>query len=494
MKILPLKLFSEIDQPLYGPNIFNLARLARLDLPVIPGIAITPPDILLRTILEYVNFSDKEVFEQRLTILKSEVAKISLEKELSQELDKCRCCLWKEKIFTKKLELWRELMNFWLDEIRSAMWRGGFKQGITDSLTAQVIFLFNKKISDNEMKKISVGVSYFDPNLGEVVIKSENKIEPKFLKQLDELTMEANKKLILPQVYRFIILEGKLNIVATYPFTQTLPLSKDKDIVIPKNEQKKIIKSAVKLFLNLSSGFATFEHADGILIEGERTGNFEDSVFKVAEAALSFPTQPLLYKLPDILDSDIRGSLRLINQKSALDESVNVFSFVRDKKDLLNVHIAVPFVRSVDEFLQIKKELSMRGVSRNPTLKLWLEMAVPENIINLDDYLVVGFDGVILNLDQLQKFLGGYDTAEGEFYKRQVQTVIQFIQPIFKPLHQAKIPIVVKGELVIHPDVLECLIDNGVWGIVANTVLDAESLPEHLNWAERRMIQKRFTL
>ena len=100
----------------------------------------------------------------------------------------------------------------------------------------------------------------------------------------------------------------------------------------------------------------------------------------------------------------------------------------------------------------------------------------------------MGLDGIILNLDELQKFLGGYSITEGEFYEKQTQTVIKFIQPLFKTLHKAEIPVLAMGSLCLHPDILDFLLEGGVWGIVANNHIEAENLPEHLNWAEKRMV------
>lgn len=491
MNILPIKLITETDQAIFGSNLFNLGKLARLDLPIPEGLAVSPPEIFIRTVLKHADFSAKEIFEQRLAILKDETKNISLDGEFSQNLKDIKNYCWNGKVFNKKESLWRDLINFWLDEIRSIIRREGFRERLTDSLTPQGIFFLSPKITASCS-------AYFDPDLQEVVIKSENRVEPKFLKELDELVLQSNKKLFLPQVYRFLVVEDNIYIVGTSPFTQTLPASQDRDVIIPKNEKKRIAKSAIKLFLNISSGFAIEKEVDGILIEGERINtpgvypSFEDIVFKLSESALSFPVKPVIYKLPDVSDGDIRGTLRLLNQKNLLDQSLNAFSFVREKKGLYNVELAAPFIRSEEELVLFKRELGVRGITGKGILRLWLEFAVPENILNLEDYLTIGFGGVILNLDEMQKSLGGYGIAEGEFYKRQVATAIKFVKPIFKILHKAKLPTLIKGELAIHPDMLECLIEEGAWGLVANTLVDAQRLPEHLMWAEHRFVQKKF--
>ncbi|KKS64867.1 hypothetical protein A3A14_03160 [Candidatus Daviesbacteria bacterium RIFCSPLOWO2_01_FULL_43_38] len=491
--ILPIKFISESDQPEYGVTAYNLSRLERAGFPIAPGFAVCPPEIIFQTVLEHFKTASREVFQQRLAIVKSKIGKIPLSPELDKVLGRGKGWYLKGGIFKTKKELWQALFNIWLNQAYARIWQEGFNSGLLSSLTSQLIFLVEKQIVP--------GSAFFDPNLGEVIIKASG-LNPESQKLIGKLVIEGNKKLFLPYIYEFISIKGKILLVGLAPFTQTLPVSKTEDIVIPQNIQKKAVKSAVKVFFNLSSGFSIpGMDLDGVLIEAERVldlrqtdrrVNFENLVFKLAESALSFTTKPVIYRLPDILDGDIDGALRLIHQKSLLDLACDAFLFVRNKKNLLNVELGIPGLRSADELVRIKQELAARGINRKGTLRFWQEVFVPENLINLEDYLAVGIDGVILNLDRLQLHLGGYKVTEGEFYRKQVAALVKFIGPAFKILHKARIHVLAKGELCIYPDILDCLIEGGVWGIVANTEIEAESLPEHLNWSERRMVAKRF--
>lgn len=491
--VLPIKFISEYDQQEYGVAAFNLSKLERAGLLVASGFAVCPPEIIFQTILEHFQTASREVFQQRLDIVKNKIGKVPLPPELDKILGKGKGWYLRGEVFKTKKELWQALFGIWLNQAYTRIWQEGFNTGLQSHLSAQLVFPAEKKIV--------AGSAFFDPNLGEVTIKVQG-LGPEVVKAIENLVVEGNKKLFLPYVYDFIVEKGKIFLTGLTPFTQTLPVSKTEDIIIPQSTQKKVVRSAVRVFFNLSSGFAIpGAEVDGVLIEGERVldlrqtdkrVNFENIVFKLAESALSFPGKPVIYKLPDILDGDIDGALRLMHQKSLLDQSVEAFLFVRNKKNLLNVEIGIPLTRTPGELMQIKQELSAKGITRKGALKFWLEMAVPENILNLEDYLAVGVDGVVLNLDRLQFHLGGYKVEEGEFYKKQVAALVKFIRPAFKVLHEARIPVLAKGELCIYPDVLDCLIESGVYGIVANTEIEAESLPDHLHWSEHRMVAKRF--
>lgn len=479
MNILPLNHLREIDQPVFGVSLGNLGKLSQAGLPVLAGLAVSPPDFVLQSFLEHFQLKDRESFEQRLTFLKEEISKITLPAELEKELAKKKNFLLDGECWTSPKALWKKLLGGWLEEIRSKIWREGFNQGLTSTLTPQAVFFFQGQFFLVE--------AFLNPDTQEVVIESKIKMEPAVAYRIDELVLQADKKLFFPQVYQFIVRDRQVFIVGLHPFTQLLPGSVKPEMVMPEVKQKVLVKSAVKVFLNLSQGFAPAE-ADGCLIEGEKVADFEKAVFKISQASVSLPAGAVIYKLPDVVDGEVRGSLRLIHQQSLLVSACKLFNFVRHARNLLNVELGVPLTRSVEEFLQLKRELAAQGINRKGTLKLWLEMGTPENFINLSQYLETGLDGVILNLDYLQKCLSGYDRHEFEHYRRETQSVMTFLEPYFKLLHKARIPVLAKGILTLESEMLRFLVAKGVWGVVANSPLEATNLPEQLSWMENRML------
>lgn len=484
MIILPIKHIVEEDQALFGANLFNLGKLERMNFPVLKGIAISSPEIVLDTVVKYLETSKSHLLEQNLEIIKKEISKIPQPENLRKELGSNKGFYLNGEIIKDQKILWLKLLHIWLSEIKNHFLKSGFSPRINE-LNAQSIFFLDEKF-------ISIK-AYFDPKSEDVLIESKDKLNPDILHKIDQLVMDANKKLLIPQIYKFLLIKNNLKLLSLSPFTQTFSLSNEENLIIPKNEQKILVKSAIKLFLNLSSGYAVGENLDGVLLEAEDILGFDERAFKLAESAISFPNKPIIFKLPDVInEKEVRGALRLLNQKSLLKEAVDVFFFVRVKKNLFNLELCIPFLRSADELMEIKRELLSMGLSRKGSLKFWMEFKVPENYINLEKYITAGFDGAILDLDFLQKSLGGYDVFEGEFYKKQVEALLKFLEPAFKMFHQNRIPVLVKGSLNLYPDVLEFLVEKGVWGVVVNSALEADSIPEHLSWAEKRMVMKKL--
>lgn len=485
MQILPIKLVSQEEQEIFGVEAFNLAKLVRMGLPIAQGYVVTPPKLMLKTVLEHFNYKQREVFEQSLTLIKKEVNQLVAPEEFLKVFAKQkRFYVAGEKIAGFK-KCWQHLLHIWLSEIRRQIWNEGFSPDLIRVLTPQLVFL----VDSFEQ----VATSFFDPDNKDVVIESVERLKPQSLKSIDELTALANKKLFLPQVYKFTVHKGKIELVGIKPFTQLLPGSVVPQVVMPKTEQKKVIKSAIKVFLNLSNGFAIEKDIDGVLIEADYQFEADSLIFKLVEAAMTFPHQEVIFKLPDDETAEIRGCLRLAHQPKVLDQIAKIVLFLRHKKNLYNIKIAIPHLRSVSEYLQVKRELAVRGILRKGVFGFWLELGVPENFINLDEYLVAGFDGAIINLDSVWSLLGGVKKEALAFYKTEVNVLSKFLKEPLKKLHQNKIPVLVTGQLSLHPDILDFLVEAGVWGVVVNNRVEAQSLPQHLNWTAKRLLFKNLT-
>lgn len=492
IEILPIKLLSEEDSPIFGGLNVSLGKLARLDFPVALGVVVSAPEFKLKTALEHFDFGSKEIFEQSLTLVKKEIKSIPVPEILQKETHKQKKFLLNGKILKSSNELWQELLNIWLEEIKERLWKDGFYPGISQSLQSQII-VFVKKLE-------SLGSAYFDFLQDDVVINTkQGKLHPTDQKKIVETVKEANKKLFIPHEYEWI-LDREIKLVGLKPYT---PNPIVVSVAKQSGSEKENIKSqsAVKIFLDLSTGLAGEEDVDGIYISSEKifdlnkpSDSFENLVFKLVESATIFPNNPVLFKLADMSEGmgKVRGSLRLLHQKSLLDPLVDALDFARHKKGLNNIHVVIPFVRGVSELLQMKRELAVKKLSRKNSLQLWMEVAVPENIINLEEYLVAGLDGVVLNLDELVSFLNGFDGSEGELisYKNEVNGLLKFLEDALKILHKSKIPFLAYGSISLYPQVLEYLVEKGVYGVVIEKY-EAPSAKDLLRQVEKRIILRK---
>lgn len=502
-EILPIKLLTEEEASIFGALNVSLGKLAQLGLPVAPGIVVSPPNLKLKTVLEHFEFKSKEVFEQSLTLVKKEINTIEIPPALLKEVGKHKKFLVNGKILKSVKELWLLLLDEWIEEVRAKLWKEGFYKGVAENLESKIV-IFVKKLE-------SKGWAYFDNFADDTVISvEEGKPHPNDLKKLDELVKEANKKLFIPHQYEWIY-DNSLKLVGVRPYTPLSIIPAKSEIQLPALGSENEIKSAVKVFLDLSEGLIVEKEVDGIYIASEKIfdlnkplDSFEDLVFRLVESAATFPNHPVLFKLADQQAvtsgyksegmGKVRGTLRLLHQKSLLEPMLEVADYIRHKRNITNVHLVIPFVRTVHELLQIKRELAVKKLMRKNSLQIWMEIAIPENIINLEEYLVAGLDGVILNLDELVSFLNGFDSTADEvaFYKNELSGLTTFLEDGLKLLHKSKIPFIATGSLCLYPQVLEFLVEKGVYGVIVERY-EAHSAHDLLHQAEKRLILRRST-
>ncbi|MBI2597055.1 hypothetical protein HYW41_02775 [Candidatus Daviesbacteria bacterium] len=491
MEILPIKSLTDQDSLIFGQLSVALGKLARADFPVGNGIVVSAPEFKLKTILEHFNFDKKEVFEQSLSLVKKELASIPVPEILQEETGHHKKFFLNKEVFKSTKDLWQKLLNVWLEEVKTRIWQDGFYPGITQNLSSQVV-IFIKKIE-------SQGVVFFDPLQWDSVINIKfGKLHPNDLKKLDNIVRLANKKLFIPHEYEWTYDHG-IKLVGLKPYTPVTPAYSSQTRFVPGRQTGTVKpRSTVKVFLDLSSGMVIEKDVDGIYIDSGKIldldkprDSFDHLIFRIVEASLAFHPSPILVKLSDKSEGmgKIRGALRLIHQKSLLNPLIDALDFVRHKKGLMNVHIGIPFIRNVSELIKIKRELAVKKLMRKNSLQIWMEASLPENILNLEDYLTAGLDGIILNLDELISYLNGFDNTQQELtsYKNEVKGLLKFLEDSLKLLHKSKIPFIALGSLNLYPEVLEYLIEKGVYGLILEKY-ETQGVHELLHQAEKRLI------
>lgn len=497
-EILPIRVLGGEDASIFGSLNVSLGNLQRAGISVGLGVVITAPEIKLRSILEHYDFGQREVFEQSLTLVKKEINSIPVPQILVAEIGKHKEFFVNNGKFKSVKNLWVELLTIWLEQVKNRLWNKGFYPGITEGLEPQIV-IFTQKLK-------CFGSAFFDPLQDDVAIKIKlGKLHPSESKKIFDIVLSANKKLFIPHEYEWIIDKG-VKLVGIKPYTPPLATEVPPIVVGSRASPCEAgdsckAKSAVKVFYDLTESITLEKSIDGGFIDSGKifdlnrpNESFENTVLKLVDSAIAFPDSPIYFKLADKSEGmgKVRGCLRLLHQKSLFDPLVQVLDFARHKRNLTNIHIVVPFVRGVNELLQIKRELAVKKLQRKNSLQLWMEVSVPENIVNLEDYLVAGIDGVILNLDELISHLNGFDSEEAElaFYKNEAEGLLKFLGDGLRLLHKSKVPFIAYGNLALYPKVLEFLVEKGVTGVVVER-FEAHSAHDLLHQVERRMVLRR---
>lgn len=231
-------------------------------------------------------------------------------------------------------------------------------------------------------------------------------------------------------------------------------------------------------------------HPQKIFNEGHENvvGNrLADHIAKVCKA---FAPRPVVYSFTDLLTTQLRqleggklyepvevnpllgfrGAYRMIHTPRFFSTELYALKEVR-KQNIMNIWMSIPFVRSLHELDAIKRMLTSAGLHRTPTLKLWLNVSTPANLVSLDTYIMSGIDGVIIDLDTVISLLLGVDKNNSEILKEfnpYDPAVLWILEQAVKICHKHHTPICIGGNTASqYPALIEKLVN---WGVTSITV------------------------
>jgi pyruvate, water dikinase len=288
-----------------------------------------------------------------------------------------------------------------------------------------------------------------------------------------------------------------------------------------KNTQTLHVKTATKLYVNLAEPEIADRTAalnvDGVgllraefmiaqigthprkLIKDGKSAVFTNKLAEGLESICrSFYPRPVIYRATDFKTNEYsnlkggkefepvepnpmlgyRGAFRYINDPRVFNLELDAIKKVREKMGLNNLHMMVPFVRTVDELVKVKKLISERGIRRSATFRLYMMVEIPSNVILLEEFIKVGIDGVSIGSNDLTMLLLGLDrdneSVAVEFDERN-EAVMWALEKIIKTCNRHGISSSICGQAPsVYPDLVEKLVEWGISGIsVSPDAVDA---------------------
>lgn len=205
----------------------------------------------------------------------------------------------------------------------------------------------------------------------------------------------------------------------------------------------------------------------------------------------SFGSRPVIYRASDFKTNEyrnlvggthfepqepnpmlgFRGAYRYIQDESVFNLELEAIKMVRNKWGYKNLHLMVPFVRTVDELIKIKSIIASAGLSRSSNFKLWMMVEIPSNVILLDEFIKIGIDGVSIGSNDLTMLILGTDRdnemVAPEFNERN-PAVLWALEHVVKTAAKHHITCSLCGQAAsMYPDLVEKLVS---WGITSVSV------------------------
>lgn len=209
----------------------------------------------------------------------------------------------------------------------------------------------------------------------------------------------------------------------------------------------------------------------------------------IAEICSAFYPRPVVYRATDFKTNEyhnlkggekyepkeenpmigFRGAARYIKEPGVFNLELDAILEVRERRELKNLYLMIPFVRTCEEMRRVQELLAQRGLQRSRDFKLWMMVEVPSNVILLKDFLALGIDGVSLGTNDLTQLILGVDRdnaiVASEFDERD-PAVVKAISYTVRTCRQQNVTVSICGQAPsVFPEITELLVREGATSV-----------------------------
>ena len=189
-----------------------------------------------------------------------------------------------------------------------------------------------------------------------------------------------------------------------------------------------------------------------------------------------------------------RGAARYIADPAVFSLELEAIKKVRNKNGCKNLWFMIPFVRSPQELLSVKKLMAASGLTRSSSFKLFMMVEIPTNVIRIDDFLDIGVDGVSIGSNDLTMLIMGTDRDNSEVaneFNERDPSVLWALEKIVKTCVKRDVSVSICGQAPSdYPDLVEHLISWGITSVSVNA--DAvDHVRDTIAFAEKRLVLKK---
>ncbi|WP_250122101.1 putative PEP-binding protein [Chroococcidiopsis sp. CCMEE 29] len=181
----------------------------------------------------------------------------------------------------------------------------------------------------------------------------------------------------------------------------------------------------------------------------------------LAASASSRETNPMLGQ---------RGTFSYVKDSTMFELELAALAAVQ-QSGYTNLHLLLPFVRTVEEFSFCRRLVEQVGLTQAAQFQLWIMAEVPSILFLLPQYVKAGVQGISIGTNDLTQLLLGVDRDQGELaaaFDERHPVVTQAIAQIIQLARQANIPCSICGQApALYPELIDSLVR---WGITSISV------------------------
>lgn len=224
-------------------------------------------------------------------------------------------------------------------------------------------------------------------------------------------------------------------------------------------------------------------------------GQSHEFTKKLAEGmekfAKSFNPRPVVYRATDFRSNEyknlkggakyeqdefnpmigFRGTGRYLADDEVFKLEIDAMLHVRNKLGYKNLHLMLPFVRTISQLREAKKLLSSYGLRRSGNFKLWMMAEIPSNVILIQDFIDEGIDGISIGTNDLTMLTLGVDRDNekvAEIYSEMDPAVLKSLEILITTCKKRGITCSICGQAPsVYPELVKMLVE---WGITSVSV------------------------
>jgi len=231
------------------------------------------------------------------------------------------------------------------------------------------------------------------------------------------------------------------------------------------------------------------EHPKAMIARGASKEYVQKLSQGIATITQAFHPRPVVYRFTDFKTNEYkslkggekyeepennpmigyRGASRYIAEPEEFALEIEAIKTVRDGMDLKNLHVMIPFVRTIDEFTKVRDLMHQNGLRQEPDFKLWIMCEVPSVVLELERYIEEGIDGVSIGSNDLTQLTLGIDRDSaklaGEFDER-YPAVLNSILHVVRTCRKHHVTCSICGQAPsVYPEITEAMVKAGTTSV-----------------------------
>lgn len=234
------------------------------------------------------------------------------------------------------------------------------------------------------------------------------------------------------------------------------------------------------------------EHPRALVQRGKSEQYIHVLASGMAKISQAFYPRPVVYRATDFKSNEYcslkggdkyepkeenpmigyRGCFRYLKEPDLFHLELKAMKLVREKYDLKNLWLMLPFVRTVQELKDVKELIKEEDLESSRDFKLWMMVEVPSNVILIEEFIEAGIDGLSIGTNDLTQLTLGIDRDNAllaEEFDERNEAVVDSVKKVISASKKYQITCSVCGQAPsIYPEFTEMLIEEGITSVSVN--------------------------